>query len=182
MEKIKIDVKIPENKKLEYHGKEILVIPYVDVENTAWICHAYISNLLNDWDFIYADFVMKMELYNRMTNIEIEGMENDKLSVLFSETYSSVTELISNYDDIQSILGAMLKFEIEKLKIEKSSGTVLQGLFDMLKIFIDDMKNLSPDKLKEFKEESERLLSTIENPVAQKSTKKRHKKVTDYVE
>jgi hypothetical protein len=184
MEKIIPNVKKKENIVFDFEGNSIEVNPIISADDMINISNAYILSFFKDgkdanWNVIFADFMLDREVLKYNTNIDVDSIESSEQleNIIKGELYSEILSHIENYDDLVTLNNLNLKSEIEKYKIEKSSGIVLAGIVQRFESLINDLSKLPP-------EEIENIKKTFDNPIkaVEKTPRKRHKKVVADVE
>jgi hypothetical protein len=140
MEKINVELKSKPEESFVFEGQMILVKPYVDIVGKNILIENYINSLSNTEDeirgYIEAEYGMILGLLDLCTNVDIKGLEIDK--IIDSGLWEQVRSKIVNYDELQKDIVNVKKVISEN----KSTSKMLSGLISKVSVFIDGLSKM----------------------------------------
>jgi hypothetical protein len=168
--KVKLEIKTPENKTFEYNGTSIEIIPYIDFAEQVTLINEYIKDFFGDLDEIiipktkYHIFEAECRLKNYIiqlnTNIDMEEIDNN--IYVDDNLWEKITEEIINYWGFRERLEEVVYEIKQQVKLDNSLGKVLSDLKDKAEGFLDQMNKISPEDLKEIQEKGFGLIDELE--------------------
>jgi hypothetical protein len=171
---------------------KIEVNPIIGIENMNLIKISYLDTLFgneNDWDEQFAEFVLRMEILSKQTNIDVASFKKaDGLDpFIWGKLYDDVCEKILNYNIFRETLSKSVKNEVEKYKVKYSTGKVIEKFIGMLSGMLDKYKDIKPEDLDKIKSEASSLVeqlkqSPIANVLGEAKMDNESKKKTEYVQ
>jgi hypothetical protein len=176
MEKITLNLEAAEieNTTFKFLGNKIEVVPTITIEDQVLFIRNYLDNyfdpsndLISDTttNYIGAEYALALEILDKYTNVDISE-DKDVLLSLTDEIFSK----ISNYSDFREKLWRVVSDKKEELDLEKSVGTVIDGLVTKVTDFIERLAsiNIDDEGLAKLKSTAQELLTGIEqSPVAE---------------
>jgi hypothetical protein len=169
-ERIKLEIKTPENKTFEYNGVTIEINPFLDFSEQVLLINEYIKDFFGDITEIvipktkYHVFEAECRLMNYIiqlnTNIDMSEVDNNIYTDV--KLWETITKEINNYWDFRERLDDVVYEVKEQIKLDNSLGKVLSDLKDKAEGFIDQMNKISPEDLKEIQEKGFGLIDELE--------------------
>lgn len=165
MEKLKIEIKEPKVKKLEYNGVEIDVKPFLDAGFQAALTSQYIEELFSTekskviprLDSHYFDAEVNQMVFILEYATNIDTAEINYTLFYDSQLWEDIKKLISNYGSFRTLL----KEVVEDTYKRKSLATYAVKVIDEAKGFLENILSADPEELKKLQEESFRLLDEL---------------------
>lgn len=191
MEKIEVKT-VVKNISFEYGLNTIEVNPIIGIQSMDTLKNTYLTALFKEdgeWDEQLAEFLFRRGVISLQTNIDIEKVteipEVDNL--VWGKLYKEIVSHIYNYEDVYKSIMLSVSNKVEKYKIEKSTGKVLEGIIAYVTEIIDGFKNLKPEDIEKMKTEASGLMEQMkQSPIANilNDTKKEKKtrKKKEYVQ
>jgi hypothetical protein len=168
--KVKLEIKTPENKTIEYNGVNIEINPFIDFSNQVLLINAYIEDYFGDTTDIaiqktkYHIFESECKLKNYIiqlnTNIDMSDVDND--IYVDNVLWYAITEEIINWNTFKSNLDNVVSEIKEQIKLDNSLGKVLSDILEKAEGFIDQINKISPDDIKELQEVGTGLINDLE--------------------
>jgi len=170
MDKVKLEVKAPKNKKIEYNGIEIEVVPVLSMPEQAFLINRYLQEYFtksegsivqaSEYDYFEAEFGLKDYILQANTNIETDGLDSEFYGdIVF---WDKLTSEIVNYKDFRNKLDFIVS-EIKEQKILNTSvGKVLSDLAVKLSDILDRVGDVSPEEIEKLQKSSAELVDKIE--------------------
>lgn len=170
MDKVKLEIKIPEKVIINYNGVDIEIIPFLTIAQEAFLIQKYIEDyfgnptdiLINGtrYHYLEAETKLKNYLIQLITNIEIEDLDVNIYSD--SVLWNKIEDEILNYYDFEMKLYKVVNSVKQEENIKYSIGSVISNLVDKANAFIEKMEDMDPDKLKEAGEKGLELVERLE--------------------
>lgn len=171
MEKVKLEIALPESATLKIGEQYIEVIPFLDASTQGALIYKYIEDLFSTDGVSFIDTVEKrrfnaevaqmMYILQSNTNIDITQLDD---SMFFDSQYwHKIIERITNYfyfRELQEKIVEDYEKQIDKLT---STGFVLSGLMEKLSLFVDSLSELTPETLESLQKTGEELIEKLEN-------------------
>lgn len=133
-EKLKITFDSIVDKKIEFQKQDIFIKQYFTFLDKAAIISEYLSNLYKKDEsdvlfavkYLYAEYALRMQIVDRMTNINITDLNpND---VMASGLWEKIRDNINNYYELRKEIDDVIHFQEEQERIDKSVGKVLDNV------------------------------------------------------
>lgn len=183
-EKQKLKLENKKNVRLDFDKFEILVKPYISLNDKISILRTYFDAFLSENDIIVAymqaEYSIVLQIIDLCTDIDIDNAGVDDL--ISSGVWDKVVAEISNYWKLRQDIDTIVKFMREDSIAEKSVGTVIDNLSGKVLGLIDKLSQIDVSKegfeilsqeIKKLGEiESPVLDAPKEKPVRKKPTKK----------
>ena len=180
MDKIKIDLSLPETRSFTEGAKEILVKPYLTSSEQIVLINSYMmayffpvstntNKGLSEYDYIGAEYSLKLNIIDICTNIQVfddNGNVMDDMSrILYNGIWNSVRGCIKNYDEFRTSLYAVkddIKFQ---LQLSKSIGYIVENMSNKILAIFERLSSmdLSPENLKVLRETVETISKQLED-------------------
>lgn len=172
MEKVKLTYTAPKATTVEYNGASIEILPVMSLAQQVVLINNYVAEYFLNKEpgnvsmlknrFIEAEFTLVNYLYQTMTNIQVENIELEVLSdpALFAKVVSE----ISNYADFRKRLDSVIAQIKEQIILEKSLGTVIEGLSERAYAILEQYANINPDSVKSVAEQATEMMKQLQNP------------------
>ena len=146
----------------------LIIRPYISNEYQKDIIDIYIYELFNldtigNYKFIQAENAMLSRMLELCTNIKFS--ENETLLFTIDDVFNNIGSIkkmfysMKNYDDFIQRLYATVEMVKEERRLEKSLGSVIDGLQGKVMSLLSAFEDLDPDKIKSLIDEIEK--STI---------------------
>jgi len=182
--------------QIEYAGKVIEVNPIIGVAVASFLRNVYITYIFKngkeeEWDEALAEFLFRKEILANQTNINFEKFTGgDSVSqvdlLVWGKLYEQVSSAILNYEIVHNTALLAVEHEIEKYKIELSTGKSISGLMEYVSGMMNEFKNLKPEDIEKMKTEATGLIEQMkQSPVANvlgESKKEKTRKKKTYVQ
>jgi hypothetical protein len=170
MDKVKLEIKTPENKTIEYNGVTIEINPFIDFSEQVLLINEYIKDFFGDLDEIvipktkYHIFEAECRLmyYIIQLNTNIDMSEVDNNIYADSILWDKITNEIVNWFDFRSLLDEVVYEVKEQAKLDNSLGKVLSDILEKAEGFIDQLNKISPDDIKELQNVGVGLINDLE--------------------
>jgi hypothetical protein len=185
MEKKVFELKQPKIIEIEFSGNIIEVTPYITRLQVAGMINNYLMAYfmsdrksvpvtMSTRNFLDAEYALKLDIIDNLTNIKV--LENNKLIfdidlAIANGLYSKIQNSIVNYGEFYSFLKFILDDIENQLALEKSLGSVIDGLMskiqEILGNFSDSLENMKPEDLDKAKMLGQDLLKQLnESPIS----------------
>jgi len=170
MDKITLEYKAPENKKITYNEVEIEIVPVLNFVQQAGLINRYANEYfgqvenklvsLAPHNYVEAEYNLMVYVIQTVTNIDVESLSFELLSDV--SFWNEIVNNISNYSDFRKRLDCVVEEIKEEIKIQKSIGQVLDNALGKLSGLLEMFSNLNPEDIKELQKEGASLLSELE--------------------
>jgi len=170
MDKVKLEIKIPEKVIINYNGVDIEVVPFLTIAQEAFLIQKYIEDYFGKpediliygtrYHYLEAETKLKNYLIQLITNIEIEDLDVNIYSD--SVLWNKIEDEIVNYYDFEMKLYEVVNSVKEEESIKYSIGSVISNLVDKANIFIEKMEDMDAEKIKEAGEKGLELIDRLE--------------------
>lgn len=161
-----------ENETIGFQGNKVVVSKFITYPEQVAIVDNYLSNyffpnkeLMGNFvkqDYLGAEFALVLAIVDLKTNIEIKHENFDLENFINSGMWDKVKSAISNYEDFRSKLERMVRDAKEQIILEKSIGSVIDGLTSKAMILVENLGDkLSETDLNELKETANNLISEL---------------------
>ena len=180
MEDERVNVNLEDFNKTE----GLIILPYISDNNQRSLIGIYLQELFNtdndtsNYNYINAENALILATLELCTNIKL--VEDSKALFSLNDVFyniKSVNEIFSkirNYEHFLDRLHETVKMVREERRLEKSLGSVVEGLYFKGMSLLDAFENLDADKIKDMLSELEKspiLKDSIEIFKNQKSAK-----------
>jgi hypothetical protein len=127
--KIDINLITPEDVTFKFQKLDIIVRPYINMENKYVLIDGYANVLKNDeYDdtrkYVEAEYALKLGIVDKQTNINIETIDIDK--ILSSGLFDKVIENVTNYQELREDIAEI----VNRVNDSKSVSVALVKLTD----------------------------------------------------
>ena len=177
MEKSKFNFKKPENVVLEIDGQNVVVRPYLELNEMVALINNYLdeyfhpdtkSIAMDEWNLYDAEFSLKMAIVDFVSSIPVA--EGSFENLFYSNLYDIIEAKIVNYWDFRELLDKIVDNIKESIAQKKSVGGIIDSLYEKGKVILDQLvestKNLTPEQLEKLKETGKELVDKIaQNPI-----------------
>ena len=170
MDKVKLEFKIPKNKKIEYNGVEFEVTPFLSMANQAVLINRYIAEYFgkveipvtkgSDYNYLGAEFSLKNNILQAVTNIDTEPLEND--FYVDPDLWNSITREIINYWEFDDSLHYIVSEIKEQYVLKSSVGKVISDLADKVYPLLESLSNITPEEIEKLTESTKGLMKEVE--------------------
>lgn len=149
MDKVKLVLTSAEYKDVIFKKLEFKVMPFISLATKTEMLNDYIGTLFKEGDpkdnYIQAEYTLILEVVDKLSNIEVIDLENKVLSVddiISSGLWEFLQSKIEGYDSFRWELDAIIELKQKQLALEKSVGSVVEGLSLKLMLFLDKLQDL----------------------------------------
>ena len=170
MDKVKVELKVPKAKTVEYNGVEFTVIPFLGMAEQVVLTNRYIVDYFresenpvvigNEYNLFEAEFNLKNTLFQMLTNLDTDSMENDLYFDL--DLWETITSEIRNYGQFTVTLEKSISEIKEQLVLNSSIGKVVSEFVEKLYPLLEKISDISPEQIQSTLEESKVLLKDLE--------------------
>ncbi len=150
----KIDISFPvlENIEFTFKKNNVIVKPYLDINDKVALISEYLDNLYGDLSsdlatkYLVAEYALIAQIIDRNTNIEIEKLLIDE--VISNGLWFEIKSKIKNYEEFRFELMTVLELHRNQLKLEKSIGTMLENISNKLMEVLNQFSTMDVESLK----------------------------------
>lgn len=178
MDKIKLELGVPENKIIEYNGTKIELVPFLDFEKQIVLIKNYIQDYFGNlqeilientrYHYLEAECRLMNYIIQLNTNIDIEST----LNWVYSDQilWFLITDGIDNWKQFRNRLDNIVEDIKREEDLKNSIGTVLGSLLENLNDTLNKFSEITPDDVNDMQkgvmETIERLekSSVLNNP------------------
>jgi hypothetical protein len=170
MDKVKLEIKTPENKIIEYDGVSIEINPFIDFPEQVILINEYVKDFFGDiteivipetkYHIFEAECRLKNYIIQLSTNIDMSDIDNN--IYVDDKLWEMITREISNYWNFRGRLDEVVYEVKEQEKLDNSLGKVLSDLLAKAEGFIDQINKISPDDIKELQNVGMGLIDDLE--------------------
>jgi len=170
MDKVKLELRIPKVKTVEYNGVEFTVIPFLGMAEQVVLTNRYVVDYFgksekpvvigNEYNLFEAEFNLKNTLIQMVTNIDTDSMENDLYFDL--DLWEAITSEIKNYGGFAVRLDKSVSEIKEQLILNSSIGKVVSEFVEKLYPLLEKISDISPEQIQSTLEESKVLMKDLE--------------------
>lgn len=170
MNKIKLEIKTPENITIEYNGKSIEINPFIDFSEEVLLINEYIKDYFGEIGEIVIPktknhiFEAECRLINYIiqinTNIDMSEVDNN--IYVDPVLWSIIEKSIYNYKQFRNKLDSVIYEIKEQEKLDNSLGKVLSDLSEKAEGFIEQIGKISPEDVKELQKTGTDLIKELE--------------------
>lgn len=171
MDKVKLEIKTPENITIEYNGTTIEINPFIDFSEQVLLINEYIKDFFGDITEIvipktkYHVFEAECRLMNYIiqlnTNIDMSDINNN--IYVADKLWEMITKEISNYWNFRERLDEVVYEIKEQEKLDNSLGKVLSDILEKAKEFLNQIENISPEDIKELQAVGTGLIKDLQD-------------------
>lgn len=170
MDKVKLELKTPENVKIKYNDIEIEVKPKLDLVTQLFLIERYIKdyfgtpeNILIEntkYHFIEAEIELKYLVIQFNTNIDIDNLDNDIYveDDLWEKIYSSINNWYSFIEALYSIVNDIKQQET----LESSIGKTVSDLIQKGYALLDKISDMDVEEIRKAGERGTELMERLE--------------------
>jgi hypothetical protein len=167
--KVKLELKLPENKEIEYNGVKIEIKPFLSLPHQVFLINRYVEEYFvnnknmvggSECDYIGAECSLKNYILQGCTNVDVEGFDND----LYADDslWGKIYKEIINYYSFRGNLYAVIQEIKEQKEIKSSLGEVISNLIDKIIPILDEIKDITPEQIKELQDKSSQLMKDLQ--------------------
>jgi hypothetical protein len=170
MDKVKLEIKTPENKIIEYDGVSIEINPFIDFSEEVLLINEYIKDFFGDiteivvektkYHVFEAECRLMFYIIQLNTNIDMSDVDNN--IYVDDKLWEMITREITNYWNFKRRLDEVVYEVKEQEKLDNSLGKVLSDLLAKAEGFIDQINKISPDDIKELQNVGMGLIDDLE--------------------
>jgi len=170
MDKVKLELKVPKIKTLEYNGVEFTLVPFLGMAEQVVLTNRYIVDYFgvsekpiiigNEYNLFEAEFNLKNTLLQMVTNIDTSSMENDLYFDL--SFWEMITSEIINYGGFEIRLDKSVSEIKEQFILNTSIGKVVSEFVEKLYPLLEKISDISPEQIQTTLEESKGLIKDLE--------------------
>jgi len=170
MDKVKLELKVPKIKTLEYNGVEFTLVPFLGMAEQVVLTNRYIVDYFgvsekpiiigNEYNLFEAEFNLKNTLLQMVTNIDTSSMENDLYFDL--GFWEMITSEIINYGGFEIRLDKSVSEIKEQFILNTSIGKVVSEFVEKLYPLLEKISDISPEQIQTTLEESKGLIKDLE--------------------
>lgn len=170
IEKVKLEIKTPENTTIEYNGVTIVINPFIDFSEQVILINEYIKDFFGDITEIvipktkYHVFEAECRLMNYIiqlnTNIDMSEIDNN--IYVNEKLWVMIVEKINNYWEFRERLDSVVYEIKEQEKLDNSLGKVLSDILEKAKVFLDQIESISPEDIKQIQDTGKGLIEELE--------------------
>lgn len=168
--RVKVEIKVPQNKTIEYNGVTIEINPYIDFAEQILLINEYVNDLFSESNEILvpktknhifeAECRLKNYIIQINTNIDMSNIDNNIYIDDF--LWAVLMREISNYSEFRKRLDYVV-FEVrEQIKLENSLGQVLSDILEKVQGFVEQIEKISPEDIKQLQEVGTGMISELE--------------------
>jgi hypothetical protein len=171
MDKVKLNVSIPEYKTIEYNGSKIEVLSFLGAPEQAFLINRYIQEYFtpetkvidgSDYDYFGAELSFRNYVFQGATNIDTTTPPLDNNLYVDDALWGLVIQEISNYESFRYRLDCIVEEIKGQLVLKNSVGTVLAGLADKIQPLLENLANISPEEIARLQESGSELAKKLE--------------------
>lgn len=178
MDKVKLDLKTPKNKTVEFGDIVIEVKPFINIEEQVLLIDNYLINYFNldkvettlvahsKYDYLKAEYNLIHSVFHFLTNVDDECLNTDLYDA--TDLWEVVKQKIINYAEFRYKLDRIVGDVKEQLVIENSLGLVLSDISEKVLSVLENFSKFTPDDIEKAKQAGIDLLEKIEKSPAQK--------------
>jgi hypothetical protein len=170
MDKVKLEIKTPENKIIEYDGVSIEINPFIDFPEEVLLINEYIKDFFGElteiviektkYHIFEAECRLMYYIIQLNTNIDMSNVDNN--IYVDDKLWEMITSEISNYWNFRERLDNVVYEVKEQEKLDNSLGKVLSNILEKAEGFIDQLNNISPEDIKELQNVGVGLINDLE--------------------
>jgi hypothetical protein len=168
--KVKLEIKTPENKTIEYDGVTIEINPFIDFAEQVLLINEYVKDFFGDlteiviektkYHVFEAECRLMYYIIQLNTNIDMSDVDNN--IYVDGKLWEAITKEITNYWDFKERLESVVYEIKEQEKLDNSLGKVLSDILEKAEGFIDQINKISPDDIKELQDVGTGLINDLE--------------------
>jgi hypothetical protein len=169
--KVKLEIKTPENTTIEYDGVTIEINPFIDFSEQVLLINEYVKDFFDDipeivvpktkYHVFEAECRLMYYIIQLNTNIDMSDIDNN--IYVADKLWDMITEKISNYWEFRERLDEVIYEIKEQEKLDNSLGKVLSDILEKAKGFIEQIESISPDDIKAIQDTGIGLIKELEN-------------------
>lgn len=175
-----------ENKEpivVNFNGVEILVNPYITLDDKIKLIKIYLDSYFSSGEFylsyLSAEYSIVLAIMDLCTNIDITGIKVDE--IINSGLWDEIIPNITNYWEFKEDLGSVIKAMREDIVAQKSVGSVIENASNKISMIIDKMMeiDISQDGINKLIEKigetkiNDKFIPLSDEPVVEKKTRKK---------
>lgn len=168
--KVKLEIKTPENKTIEYDGITIEINPFIDFAEQVLLINEYVKDFFGDiteivvpktkYHVFEAECRLMYYIIQLNTNIDMSDVDNN--IYINDKLWETITKEISNYWNFRERLDEVVYEIKEQEKLDNSLGKVLSDILEKAEGFIDQLNNITPETIKELQDTGVGLIEELE--------------------
>ncbi len=172
MERVKIEFKHPEKKKLTYNGVEFELDPFLTLTEQVFLINKYVEDFFetqegktkliekSKFNRANAEFYMLDYILQLKTNINVEELDDD-IRADDDFIFMIKTE-ITNFISFKALLADVLEDIMEEKRLDTSLGVVLDQLSKKAFELLDKVTDITPEQLEKLQETGKELMERME--------------------
>lgn len=172
MERVKLEFKAPEVKKLTYNGIEFELNPFLTMSEQVFLINKYIEDFFEEqegktkliekpkYNRANAEFYMVDYILQLKTNISVEELDND---IRADDDFIMMikTEII-NFAGFQILLGSIIEDMMEEKRLDNSIGTIISGISEKAMELVNKISDITPEQIEKLQETGKELIERME--------------------
>lgn len=157
LEKQKFAFKNVDFAEVNFNGQVIKIKPYLSLTDQAALLSVYLEEYFSKEEsrIVEAEYKIVLGVLDFCTNIEISDLKMNDLFANY-KLWDEIKKKISNYGEFRALVARTVDEIKETKRIEKSLGSVLEGIFDKLSNLLNS--DISPESI----EKVQQLLKQVE--------------------
>lgn len=170
MDKVKLELKTPKNKKVEYNNTEFEVVPFIQISAQVYMIDKYIKDYFGNpkdilientkYHYMEAELGLKNYIIQLNTNIDLKDVDAEIYGDY--ELWEKITEEIKNYKQFRDTLEKLVCDIKQQQTLESSIGIVVSNLVNKGYALLDKIANLNPEEIKKAGEKGLELIERLE--------------------
>jgi len=167
MDKVKIEVKIPENVQITHNGVIITITPFITVAKQIFLINHYMQDYFGTgadgtgYATLNAAYNLKNYLFQINTNIDTENMDNDVY--VDDVLWEKITREIVNWSLFAEHLYLVVEEKKRLVALENSLGTVVSGLVLKGYSVLDKLSEITPEQIEKTRETGIELIQKLQD-------------------
>jgi hypothetical protein len=170
MDKVKLELKTPKNKTIEYNNTEIEIVPYINFSTQLYIIDNYVKDyfgnpediLIENTKYHYIEAEVRLRNYIIQLNTNIDLKDMDAEIYVDSELWNKITNEIKNYNDFRDTLETIVCDIKQQQTLENSLGKIISDLVNKGYALLDKLADLNPEEIKKAGDKSLELIKRLE--------------------
>ncbi len=174
MDKVKIKFSKKSDVEVNYFGEVVKVNPVISLAEQKMLRDVYVESFFKDgveesWDEQFAQFMLRREVLNIKTNLDLEDLTIEDLdNLIWGEFYDKVASSIVNYQDVTSGVLKSISNIIRRIEMKSNIGYLVKDLFDKVLPVIENFKNFKPEDIDKLKETASEMIEKMKtSPISE---------------
>lgn len=170
MNKVKVELKVPENKTIEYNGIKIEIIPYLQAGQQVFLINKYVEDYfgkseeplvkMSDYNYLEAEFNLINFILQTNTNIDTENLDSE--IYVNDDLIGKITFHIDNYWTFRERLMDIVGIIKERIALKNSVGSVISELVTKAYEIINKFSDMNPEELEKMQKTGMELIERLE--------------------